>query len=124
MSRLWLMIPPLCDMCSTTLQYFALNFVNGSIYQMLRGGTIVTTFIFSLIILKIKARREQLIGSGMAILGVVIVGVSGLVFGKSEESRQPEVIVKEFRGYNSWDICCFWQVCLRMDFNSLSKKNC
>ena len=54
MNKFLLVIPALCDFITSTLHYIALNFVSGSIYQMMRGGTIVTTFVFSITILKIK----------------------------------------------------------------------
>ena len=64
----------------TTLHYFALNFVTGSIYQMTRGGTIITTFMFSTLILKTKAKRNQIAGCVLAVIGVVIVGIASFVF--------------------------------------------
>lgn len=51
---------------------------------MMRGGTIVTTFIFSLIILKIKAKTYQILGSALAFFGVAIVGISALLFADPE----------------------------------------
>ena len=49
-----LAIPSVCDLITSTLQYIALNFIPGSVYQMMRGGAIVTTFIFSICFLKVK----------------------------------------------------------------------
>jgi hypothetical protein len=37
MNPLWLAIPAFCDCLTSTMQYFALNFISGSVYQMLRG---------------------------------------------------------------------------------------
>jgi drug/metabolite transporter (DMT)-like permease len=54
MNKFWLAIPALCDFITSTMQYIALNFISGSVYQMMRGGTIITTFIFSIIFLKAK----------------------------------------------------------------------
>ena len=47
---------------------------------MMRGGTIVTTFVFSIIFLKIKVMKNQVIGAALALFGVMIVGFSNLVF--------------------------------------------
>jgi drug/metabolite transporter (DMT)-like permease len=58
----------------------ALNFISGSVYQMMRGGTIVTTFMFSIIFLKIKVMKNQIFGAGLALIGVMIVGVSNMIF--------------------------------------------
>jgi drug/metabolite transporter (DMT)-like permease len=74
------------DLVTSTLQYVALNFVAGSVYQMMRGGAIVTTFIFSIIFLKMKAQRNQVAGSILALVGVFIVGTSSLIFSSSSSS--------------------------------------
>lgn len=47
---------------------------------MMRGGSIVTTFIFSIIMLNLKPTRFQKLGSLMAFTGIVIVGTSALLF--------------------------------------------
>ena len=86
MNKLWLAVPALSDLITSTLQYVALNFVAGSVYQMLRGGAIVTTFILSIIFLKIKVQRKQIAGSSLALIGVLIVGASSLIFSSSSSS--------------------------------------
>ena len=58
----------------------ALNFISGSVYQMMRGGSIVTTFIFSIIFLKIKVMKNQVAGAALALFGVMVVGFSNMVF--------------------------------------------
>jgi drug/metabolite transporter (DMT)-like permease len=79
-------IPALCDVLASNLQLFALNFIAGSVYQMMRGGTIITTFIFSLIILKMKAKLFQIVGSALAFIGIAIVGVSAMVFSNPSDN--------------------------------------
>jgi|LakMenEpi03Aug12_release.lakeMendotaPanAssembly.Ray.scaffolds.fasta_scaffold710735_2 drug/metabolite transporter (DMT)-like permease len=86
MNKFLLVIPALCDFITSTLHYIALNFVSGSIYQMMRGGTIVTTFVFSITILKIKVQPKMIIGSSLAVVGVVVVGVSNLMFSSATSS--------------------------------------
>jgi drug/metabolite transporter (DMT)-like permease len=86
MNKFLLVIPALCDFITSTLHYIALNFVSGSIYQMMRGGTIVTTFVFSITILKIKVQPKMIIGSSLAVIGVVVVGVSNLMFSSTTSS--------------------------------------
>jgi drug/metabolite transporter (DMT)-like permease len=53
---------------------------------MLRGGTIVTTFIFSITILKTKPQAKMVIGSILALVGVAIVGISNFKFSSSTSS--------------------------------------
>ncbi len=38
MNPLLLAIPAFCDCLTSTMQYVALNFISGSVYQMLRGS--------------------------------------------------------------------------------------
>ncbi len=80
MNKFLLAIPALCDFITSTLLYVALNFIPGSIYQMMRGGTIITTFIFSICFLKYKVQKYQILGCLLAFLGVFVVGVSNMVF--------------------------------------------
>ena len=86
MNKLWLAVPAFCDFVTSTLHYIALNFVAGSVYQMMRGGTIVTTFIFSITFLKIKIQPKMIIGSGLALLGIAVVGFSNLWFSSGSAS--------------------------------------
>ena len=46
----------------------------------MRGGTIVTTFVFSIIFLKIKVMKNQVFGASLALIGVMIVGISNMIF--------------------------------------------
>jgi len=55
---------------------------------MMRGGTIVTTFIFSILILKAKAQKSQIFGSALAFIGIVVVGASALIFSDSPQQYQ------------------------------------
>ncbi len=53
-SKFLLCVPSACDLIISSLDFFALNYVPGSAYQMMRGGTIVATFVFSILILNKK----------------------------------------------------------------------
>ena len=61
------------DLVASTMQSVALNFVAASVYQMMRGGTIVTTFLFSVLLLRMKALRRQWIGSMLTVVGILIM---------------------------------------------------
>ncbi len=80
MPTYYLCFPALFDFISSTLQYTALNFISPSIYQMLRGGTIISTFCLSVLMLKVKIKKFQLLGTGLALLGILIVGASNVLF--------------------------------------------
>ena len=71
------------DLVASTMQSVALNFVAASVYQMMRGGTIVTTFLFSVLLLRMKALRRQWIGSMLTVVGILIIGVSHYIYSSS-----------------------------------------
>lgn len=91
MNKFLLAIPAFCDFVTSTLQYIALNFIPGSVYQMMRGGTIITTFIFSIVFLKAKVQKHQIAGSALAFIGVLIVGTSNMVFSDSSSGGSSAV---------------------------------
>jgi drug/metabolite transporter (DMT)-like permease len=80
MNKLLLLIPAAGDFFTSTLVYASLNFIPGSVYQMLRGGGIATTFFFSVVFLRAKVLKHQVAGSILALLGITIVGLSNLAF--------------------------------------------
>lgn len=103
MNKFLLAIPALCDFITSTLQYIALNFIPGSVYQMMRGGTIVTTFIFSIVFLKSKVQKHQILGSALALIGVLIVGTSNMVFADSSSGSSSPVNLFLYLGItNCW----------------------
>lgn len=76
-------IPALSDALSSMLQYMGLAFISGSTYMMFKGASIVTTAIFSKILVGMVIEKRHITGCGLAILGLVVVGSSGF-FGKSD----------------------------------------
>ena len=92
MNKFLLAIPAFCDFVTSTLQYIALNFIPGSVYQMMRGGTIVTTFIFSIVFLKSKVEKNQILGAALALIGVLIVGTSNMIYASSSSGAADAVI--------------------------------
>lgn len=71
-----LMLPALCDFVGSTVMTFGLSMIAGSIYQMLRGSLIIFTAVFSVIFLKNKIYRHNLLGIGSVLSGLVLVGVA------------------------------------------------
>lgn len=82
----YFLIPALADACSSMLQYMGLNFISGSTYLMFKGASIVTTAIFSKILFNMAIERRHWIGCGAAIVGLVVVGASGLLTSDSSDS--------------------------------------
>jgi drug/metabolite transporter (DMT)-like permease len=87
MNKFLLAIPALTDVTMTVLNYIALNFVSGSIYQMLRGGSVATTLLFSIFLLKIKVTRYQIGGTVLTLIGIAVVGISHYFFEKKSHNK-------------------------------------
>ena len=79
-------IPALSDALSSMLQYMGLAFISGSTYMMFKGASIVTTAIFSRILVGMVVEKRHLAGCGLAILGLMIVGSSGFFDSSGGES--------------------------------------
>ena len=70
---------------------------------MTRGATIATTFLFSIFYLKNKSKRNQIWGSILAILGVIVVGISNVIYSKSSQPNE-NVLMTLSRIINMLDI--------------------
>lgn len=120
MNKFLLAVPAFCDFVTSTLQYISLNFISGSVYQMMRGGTIVTTFIFSIVFLKAKVKKSQIGGCILAFAGVTIVGLSNMVFSSSDSGSADAVthslciVITNCRVYPHHHFTVFQWVLLRL----------
>nr|XP_039252468.1 solute carrier family 35 member F6-like [Styela clava] len=77
---LLLLIPAMCDMIATSLMYTALTYTYASSFQMFRGAIIVFTALLSVAFLRRVVRIPQWIGIGCVIVGLIIVGLSDVLF--------------------------------------------
>lgn len=75
-----MILPAAADLAVSCLRYVALNFVSGSVFQIMRGGSIVTTFLFSRWLLGMKAQKYQVFGYSLVVLGLAMLGISSSVF--------------------------------------------
>lgn len=78
--------PALCDMTATSLMYIGLNLTSPSSFQMLRGALIIFTGFLSVAFLGRKLKLFEWIGIFSVMCGLVIVGLSDVVTGKSTSS--------------------------------------
>jgi len=53
-----------------------LSLVDSSIWMMFKGSSIVSTAIFSKILINIVLLKRHYVGCGLAILGVIVLGSS------------------------------------------------
>ena len=77
----------MCDFVSSTLQFAGLILISSSIYQMMKGGTIILTAVFSVMFLKRKLRSYHYLGILFTVLGITIVGLSTFLV-KGERNGQ------------------------------------
>jgi drug/metabolite transporter (DMT)-like permease len=91
MNRFYFLIPTFFDLLTSTMQFVAFNFISASAYQMMKGGSIITTFIFSVTFLKLPILRRQLAGSILAFIGIFIVGLANTIFTSQTSSGDVNV---------------------------------
>lgn len=72
-----LTFPAICDLCGTTLLYFALMYIPVSIYQMVRGSVVLFVAFLSVVFLKTPITKLQWISLLLIFTGISIVGLSG-----------------------------------------------
>jgi len=85
--KLLIIVSVLSDIINSTLHFFALNFISGSAFQIIQGGSIIATFIFSILFLKKPVFKKNLIGSILAFVGILIVGIANLIFSDENGSK-------------------------------------
>lgn len=76
--------PAVFDLLATLFSYLALNTVDSSVWQMSKGGVIVTTAILSRVILKRIFTRRAVIGCSLAFAGITSVQVIAVLSAKSQ----------------------------------------
>lgn len=77
---LLILVPCLCDLFGSTLQFFSLLFIDSSIYMMIRGGSIIFTALFSKIFFKKIFLKYRYLGIFGTIIGLILVGLSTFLF--------------------------------------------
>jgi drug/metabolite transporter (DMT)-like permease len=121
--KFWLAIPAISDFMISTLQYVALNFISGSVYQMIRGSSIVITLIFSVIFIKFKVMKNQLASAGLVIIGAMVAGLSNMVFKDQSGDGASAIIFFLFSGFANRRLLAHHSLFSRTDFCSCLSKN-
>ncbi|KAH3678312.1 hypothetical protein WICMUC_001593 [Wickerhamomyces mucosus] len=73
-----LAIPAICDLMGTTMMNLGLVYSPVSIYQMIRGALILFVALFSVVFLKRNISRVEWLSLSIVIIGIAIVGLSGI----------------------------------------------
>lgn len=66
-------IPGVMDFLASAMAYVSLNLIAGSVWQISRGGVIITTAIFSRICLSKKLTKSALLGCILSFTGITLV---------------------------------------------------
>ena len=83
----YILFPAVMDLLSTLFSYTALNMVDSSVWQISRGGNIITTALLSICFLKRVFSRGALLGCFLAFLGITSVQIVAIAYSSSSESQ-------------------------------------
>lgn len=86
--KLIFFVPAFFDTCGSTLMFIGLVLSAASVYQMVRGFIIVVVAVYSVVFLKRALFRHQITGVIFAFFGVVVVGISAILF-ESSSAKNP-----------------------------------
>lgn len=76
------------DIITSILSNFALNLVDGSIWQLTRGGEIITTALLSKLLLKRIFTHRELLGCSLVFIGITLVQVVSIMAEHTESDDQ------------------------------------
>lgn len=88
MGKFVFIIPSFFDFCASTLMFLGLVLSAPSVYQMMRGFIMVVVAIYSVMFLRIKLFPHQLLGVGLAFVGVAIVGLASVLY-EASSAKNP-----------------------------------
>uniref|UniRef100_A0A1I8A5W8 TPT domain-containing protein n=1 Tax=Steinernema glaseri TaxID=37863 RepID=A0A1I8A5W8_9BILA len=84
--------PACCDVVGTSLMYIGLNLTQASSFQMLRGAVIIFTGLLSVAFLNSKLKGYKWLGMGFVTLGLVVVGLTDILFSDNKSTDINAVI--------------------------------
>lgn len=92
------LIPACCDFTASTTMYIGLTMTQASVFQMLRGATVLFTAILSRILLKRIFQTYQWVGMVLVVVGLLCVGLSSLVQAKISGQQISESVATQMIG--------------------------
>jgi hypothetical protein len=72
-------VPAACDLLSSLLEYVSIIKLNGSTYQFLNNGMLITAGIFSYFMTRVAFNRNQIWGGVIAFVALLIATGSELL---------------------------------------------
>lgn len=85
--------PAMCDLVGTSIMYIGLNLTYASSFQMLRGAVIIFTGLLSVAFLGRRLRSYEWLGILLVMCGLVVVGMSDILFPDSHATKGPNSII-------------------------------
>lgn len=85
--------PAMCDLFGTSIMYIGLNLTYASSFQMLRGAVIIFTGLLSVAFLGRRLRSYEWLGIMAVMCGLVVVGLSDILFPDSHSTKGPNSII-------------------------------
>ena len=82
-----MIFPAVMDLVSTLLSYTALNMVESSVWQISRGGNIITTALLSKCFLQRVYGKGAILGCFLAFVGITGVQLVAILFSNSSSSQ-------------------------------------
>eukprot|EP00123_Amoebidium_parasiticum_P012531 comp21422_c0_seq1/m.29529 comp21422_c0_seq1/g.29529 ORF comp21422_c0_seq1/g.29529 comp21422_c0_seq1/m.29529 type:complete len:430 (-) comp21422_c0_seq1:524-1813(-) len=82
-------LPTCCDLTGSTVMNIGLLYTTASVYQMIRGATVLFTAIFSVIFLKRKLYIQHMAGLFFVVAGICVVGLSSVLYNNSGSAKNP-----------------------------------
>lgn len=97
--KMLLVVPACFDLLGSLLLKIGLNFMPGSVFQMMRAGSIVTTALFSYLLVGKTLKHNQVVGCSLALVGVFIIGAANMLLGvdTAKASSGTVSLIQNFR---------------------------
>jgi drug/metabolite transporter (DMT)-like permease len=86
---IWFAVPAIADFTASTICNIALTMTSASVYQMLRGSTVLFIAVFSHIFLQRRFFRHEYLGMVIVTSGLLVVGVSASLRKTTQEASNP-----------------------------------
>jgi drug/metabolite transporter (DMT)-like permease len=87
------LIPTVLDYLSTICYLIALNFIPASVYQNLRGGVVLTTFLFEYTCLRLQPTRPRIVGCLIVMIGLVEIGAVNYLMSNASDLQKEEILI-------------------------------
>jgi len=82
-------VPAFLDFVASNVSYFALNMITISIWQLSKGGAIITTAIFTRILLRTTLTKRRIVGCVLATVGITVASLSNIIFWQGDTVTYP-----------------------------------